>query len=134
MNKVLTALFCLLVLCACNNNKLVGTWESHSSDEVYESTFLGDVQKITYKSNGEYESVIEIQASIEDKKFNEGLTIKGTWEMIDDTHFRVKTTTAFMFGKEVPNETDETYTIVSLTDDKLITMNGGRQIDFIRLK
>ena len=54
--------------------------------------------------------------------------------MVDDTHFRVKTTTATMFGEEVPNETDETYTIVTLNDEELVTMYGGRQKSFVRVK
>lgn len=135
MKKILLLAIVVLSFCGCAKNQLVGTWQQFTSqeDERY-SIAMGGIQTFTLESNGNYHSNIEIQAKVGEKSASVTMELKGSWEMIDDTHYRIKTTTATLSGKEMENKTDETYTILSLNDETLETMNNGQKKTYKRIK
>ena len=132
MKNYIFSFLCILIFSACNNNKLVGTWETNSSDNIYESAYVGTVTTENYKSNGEYVSILELQASYENRNYNDACTIKGTWKMIDDTHVQLNIKTATVSGKEMPNITERTFTIISINDNEMVTMKGGKKQTYVR--
>lgn len=135
MKKLFFLFTLVFALCSCSRNQLVGTWQSFTSqeDDKY-SIAMGGIQTFTFESNGDYHSNIEIQAKLGEKSTSVTMEIKGTWEMIDDTHYRIKTTKAILSGEEMENVTDETYTILSLSDDTLEAMNKGTTKKYKRIK
>jgi len=134
MKKLLLFIVVLFALCGCTKNKLIGTWQAYSSNEDERLKIaVGGIQTFTYEANGDYHSNVEIQAKLGEKSTSVTMEIKGTWEMVDDSHFRVKTTTASISGEEMKNETDETYTILSIDDNILEIMHNGSNKKYKRV-
>lgn len=135
MKKLFLFAVVVFTLCGCTNNQLIGTWQAASSEEDGRlSIAVGGVQTFTFESNGDYHSNVEIQAKLGENSSTASVEIKGTWEMVDDNHYRVKTTKAIISEEEMDNITDEMYTIISLNDEALETMNKGQKKLYRRIK
>ena len=135
MKKLLLSSVFVIVLWGCSKNPIVGTWQDFSSkeDEAL-SIAVGGIKTYTYESNGDYHSNLEIQAKIGEKSASITMEVKGKWEMVDDTHFRVITSTANISGEEMEDYSDETYTIISIDKEMLETMNKGIKKTYKRIK
>ena len=135
MKKLFLLAIVVFALCGCTKNQLVGTWQFNTSEEDDRySVAMGGIQTFTYEANGDYHSIVEIQAKLGEKSTSVSMEIMGTWEMIDDTHFKVKTTKAILSGKEMENVTEETHTILALDDKTLETMSQGKKKVYKRIK
>lgn len=135
MKKLLLSTVFVIALWGCSKNPIVGTWQDSSSKEDNGLAIaVGGINTYTYESNGDYHSNFEIQAKLGEKSASVTMEVKGKWEMVDDTHFRVITSTATISGEEMENITDETYTIITIDEEMLETMNRGIKKTYKRIK
>ena len=140
MQKLYLFAVILFLLCGCShNNLLIGTWQQYdSNNDDRLNVAMGSIQTFTYEPNGDYLQKIEFQIKVKEKSTTIITEINGTWEMVDDTNFRVQTTTSHIIGEdtdeEVENIFDSTYTILTLDEETLETMNEGTTTKYKRIK
>ena len=132
--KKLLLLVLLPLFISCSNNKIVGTWQEEESSAGALS-FLGIniVSKNTYSDNGDYLSKQEWRQVIDGEKKSLYYEVSGTWEMLDDKHLRVKTTTMTNEEGTKENVTDNIFNILRLDDEELIIESKNITTKFRRV-